>query len=62
MTDALSEVDQHIAAAMAALHGARAASNLVPSGDNILTEQLCEQTLDDLLDLRCAMTRERVTA
>jgi hypothetical protein len=55
VSDATRELDKRIAAAMAALHGARAAAWHSPSAHNISVEAMCERTVDDLLDCRLAM-------
>ena len=61
MSDATKDIDKRISSAMAALHGARAAMDHCPSGDNILIVEMCENALDDLIDCRLAMrTAERV--
>jgi hypothetical protein len=61
MSDATKELDKRISSAMAALHGARDAMDCCPSGDNILIVEMCQATLDDLLDCRLAMgTAEKV--
>lgn len=62
MTDPLPEIDKRIAAAKAALDGARASCWKYPAGDNVIEMEKREATLNDLLDLRCAMARKRVTA
>jgi hypothetical protein len=55
MSDPIVELDKRIAAAMAALHGARAAAWHSPNVLNVTAEELCENTLNDLLDCRLAM-------
>jgi hypothetical protein len=61
MSDATKELDKRISSAMAALHSARAAAWHSPSAHNIAVEEMCEATVNDLLDCRLAMgTAEKV--
>lgn len=48
----MADIDARIAAAMAALHGARAATNHSPNADNILAEIKLQRELDELLDTK----------
>ena len=48
----LHEHDDRIASAYAALRGARAAATRSPSAHNLAIEDMCQATLDDLLDSR----------
>ena len=50
--DARHLLDRRIASAWAALHGARAACSHSPSADNCAVEDMCENTVNDLLDSR----------
>jgi hypothetical protein len=52
----LPALDRRITAAKAALDLARAAANHCPSGGNIVGEATAEHKLDELLELRYAMT------
>ena len=53
--DPLHELDRSIAAAMASLHGARAAADRSPNADTIRQLDILEERVDYLLDkrLRC---------
>ena len=60
--DPLHALDKRIASAWAALGGARAAAWHSPSGNNMLIEQMCERTLNELLEKRHEMTTAEVPA
>jgi hypothetical protein len=62
MPDTLALVDKRIASAWSALSGARAASWRSPNADNILVEEMCERTLNELLEQRYEMTHAVVKA
>lgn len=57
----LRHLDRRIASAAAALSGARAATWHSPNADNRLIEQMCEQVVDELLELRHEMTTATAT-
>lgn len=61
MPEVTDELDRRIAAAMAALHGARAAAWHSPSAANLTIEARREQALNDLLDERLAR-KQKVSA
>lgn len=52
MADTLRTLDQRIASAMAALHGARAAATRSPNASNLLLAEIAELALNELLDGR----------
>lgn len=56
--------DERIRQAWAALCGARAVANRTPTAETLRIEQMCERTVNDLLDTRNRMraAEEMVTA
>ena len=60
MTD-FDEIDKHLAAAWAALCGARAVANRSPNGQTLHVEEVAEERVNYLLDKRLRMMA-RVTA
>lgn len=63
MTDGFTRtLNGRIASAMAALHGARAAVDHCPSGDNLLIADMAERAVNELLDakLEARVKREKV--
>ncbi len=49
-TDDLHRLDRRIASAWAALNGARASCWHSPNADNCAIEEMCENTVNDLLE------------
>ena len=54
--DELHQLDRRIASAWAALSGARAATWHSPNRDSMLVEEMCERTVNELLEKRYEMT------
>jgi hypothetical protein len=57
MADTVRDLDKRITAAYHALNGARAAATHSPNRETIRLEEMCERTVNDLLDKRNEMTR-----
>jgi hypothetical protein len=55
--DELHLIDKRIASAWAALNGARAVTWHSPNGDSCAIEDMCERTLNELLEKRHEMTQ-----
>jgi hypothetical protein len=53
----LRALDAHIAAAMAALHGARAAADHSPNGETLAAMDKAQDRVNELLDRRLDATR-----
>lgn len=61
MPDDLRQIDRRIASAWAALNGARAAAWHSPNADTCGLEEMCEHTVNALLEKRYEMTAGKRT-
>lgn len=56
MSDELKGIDARILSAWSALAGARAAASHSPNGETLALENMCERTVNELLERRHEMT------